>query len=72
MSLYKLPKMRLKHFFMGCYHNHPCSICRTNYSVLDLDQGVMLPCWSCQKTGYRTFKFKKNSLMVKLIDWAMQ
>jgi hypothetical protein len=46
-------------------HNMACAVCHENHAVLNMHNGVFLPCWSCQKKGYqliyspRLFKFLK-------------
>lgn len=33
-------------------HNQPCAVCGQRTAVLDLSQGVMMPCWPCQELGW--------------------
>lgn len=37
-------------------HNMPCSICQKRHAVYDMNQDRFLPCWQCQKKGWRTVK----------------
>lgn len=34
-------------------HDYPCPVCRSFHAVLNMEIGVMEPCWRCQKTGWR-------------------
>jgi len=38
-------------------HNYLCSVCRQKKAVLDMDKGILQPCWDCHKT-YRVVKIK--------------
>lgn len=40
-------------------HNMPCPICREKHAIMQLWDGNFLPCWSCQKDGYKTLKLSK-------------
>jgi hypothetical protein len=33
-------------------HNQPCAVCGQRTAILDLSQGVMLPCWECSQRGW--------------------
>ena len=33
-------------------HNQPCAVCGERTAILDLNQGVMLPCGRCQALGW--------------------
>lgn len=30
-------------------HNYLCAVCRENKAVLDLNTGILQPCWKCQR-----------------------
>lgn len=34
-------------------HNVACAVCGDRTAVLDLTLGVFLPCWGCQKVGWK-------------------
>ncbi len=53
-------------------HNMPCAVCRERHAILDLNCGVMLPCWTCQREGFRTFKFENGSMLLKFVEWVLQ
>lgn len=59
-EMFELPKTEVMIYGPLAEHNHPCCICREKHSVLDLSRGVMEPCWSCQKEGWRVEKGKKR------------
>lgn len=40
-------------------HNMPCAVCGCCHAVLYLNTGVFLPCWKCQKHGWRTVQVPK-------------
>ena len=38
------------------FHNYLCAVCRDEKAVIDLSEGVLQPCWVCQKSGYRVVR----------------
>lgn len=34
-------------------HDMPCAVCRENHAVLNLNEGIFLPCWQCRAKGFR-------------------
>ena len=40
-------------------HNMPCAVCRDHPAVLNLNCGVMEPCWTCQADGWFTRKKRR-------------
>jgi len=55
---------------MLCSHNYSCPVCRTNHAVLDLNSGLMQPCWSCQELGYTLIrKENKKSFLYKIKEF---
>lgn len=41
-------------------HDVVCYICHEKKAVLDLNRGIFIPCWSCQKEGWVVIKRKKH------------
>jgi hypothetical protein len=41
-------------------HDYSCPICREKHAVLNMTDGIMKPCWDCQKKGYQTIKIEKS------------
>ena len=39
---------------MACTHNYSCPVCRENHAILS--NGLMTPCWSCRKEGWKLHK----------------
>lgn len=37
-------------------HNYPCPTCRERHAVLNLNDGIMHPCWDCQAKGWTLYK----------------
>lgn len=37
-------------------HDHACSVCSKNKSVLDLNTGIYQPCWTCQRAGWAVIR----------------
>jgi hypothetical protein len=48
-------------------HNMRCAICRDRHAVFTSPEMIFLPCWECQKQGYRTFKVR--GWLWKLYDY---
>lgn len=69
---FPLPEMRVEVIGPMALHNHPCPVCRKQYSVLDLSCGVMTPCWECQKDGWVTLKLERGSLLRKFVMWVLK
>ena len=53
--------------FMTCRHDYSCPVCRENYAVLNLNKGIMGPCWSCQEEGWELDKVDKRTWLQKLL-----
>ena len=45
--------------FMAMTHNYLCAVCREDKAVIDTSTGILQPCWSCQKHGYKVLKLNK-------------
>jgi hypothetical protein len=43
-------------------HDHACSVCAINSSVLNLNTGIFEPCWLCQGSGWRTTQLSRFAL----------
>lgn len=37
-------------------HNYLCAVCRENSAIIELWNGILQPCRTCQKLGYRLLK----------------
>ncbi len=48
-------------------HDVICPVCVEHPSVLFLNEGTFLPCWDCQRKGWRTYQFP--IWLMKLIDF---
>jgi len=58
-SRMELFKPTFEHMGPAMRHNFPCPICLENHAVLDMNQGIFLPCWICQKSHW----------VLKRTDW---
>ena len=52
---------------MICTHDYSCPTCRKDKAVLHLSTGIMQPCWSCQKLGYKIVKSKPKNKIMKFL-----
>ena len=50
-------------------HNMPCAVCREKHAVIDLSCGIMKPCWSCRKEGYRLLKVEDGSVFSWIVNF---
>jgi hypothetical protein len=37
-------------------HDYSCPVCRRNHANLNLNTGIMQPCWKCSLKGYELIK----------------
>ena len=44
-----------KRDFMIMEHNYLCAVCKKDSAVQDTNEGILQPCWDCQKI----YKIKK-------------
>lgn len=51
-----------------CEHNYPCCVCRTEKAVYLMGEGRFLPCWSCQRAGWRTARLPR--WVWRLAEWV--
>ena len=58
LQVEKVPFTYSTHF-MGMSHNMVCAVCKENSGVQDCSDGVMQPCWDCQKRGYVLIKLSR-------------
>lgn len=61
-----------KREFMLMEHNYLCACCKEKSAVQDTNKGVLLPCWDCQKQGYKLYKFEKGSFIGWLVNFVMR
>lgn len=47
-------------FGLGASHNVPCTVCGDNGAVLDLNQGIFLPCDKCTANGWSLALVRKR------------
>lgn len=65
----ELAELQIEPFGPGCHtHNMRCAICRARHAVFASPEMIFLPCWECQKKGWRLFQVR--SLLDKLYDWC--
>ena len=48
-------------------HNYYCSVCREVVAVIDLNTGILQPCWGCQEKGFCTIKMSWFQKLIKRI-----
>ena len=48
-------------------HNQRCAVCRDNHAVFSSPEMIFLPCWACQKKGWRLIK--PDGLVSRLYCW---
>ncbi len=57
-----------------CEHSMPCAVCCKVKAVYDMSAGHFLPCWGCQKAGWRTERIQtvwwKRMLGIKPVALA--
>ena len=41
-------------------HNMPCSVCQRNKAVLNLNTGILEPCWECQRAGWHLVRRSRS------------
>lgn len=45
------------------HHNMPCAVCGKKHAVYQTNYGIFLPCWKCQKKGYKLIITKHKKIM---------
>jgi len=48
---------------LAATHDYSCTACRERKAVLDMQTGIMQPCWRCQEEGYKVLKVRRNWLL---------
>ena len=43
---------KFRNIFMAMEHNYLCAVCRAKKAVIQTWNGILQPCWDCQKRGY--------------------
>lgn len=52
MSRIELSKPVVANHVLFAEHNMPCTVCWRESAVLNMEDMVFLPCWSCQDAGW--------------------
>lgn len=53
--------------FMAAKHNYLCAVCREKSAILDLNSGILQPCWGCQGE-YTLIKKRRKGWLTTVVD----
>lgn len=64
----ELNELKIEHLVLGLHeHNMRCAICRDKHAVFTSPEMIFLPCWDCQKKGWKTVQL--TGWLGKILDW---
>lgn len=51
----------------GCIvHNYLCAVCLKESAVMEMEEGILQPCWDCQLKHFRVVKL---NWFMRLLVW---
>jgi Zn finger protein HypA/HybF involved in hydrogenase expression len=56
----EMMKPKIHDHVLFAEHNMPCAVCWKESAVLQMQEGIFQPCWTCQSKGYRVVKKRKR------------
>lgn len=52
-------RVKLHPSLLAGEHNYLCAVCHELPAVYQINDGILQPCWKCQRKGYEIIKRKK-------------
>lgn len=63
MSLKPLAVIEIDGDGLVVHHNMPCAVCGKKHAVYVSNNGIFLPCWGCQRKGYKLIRTDHKKIM---------